>query len=146
MFPGRQAWLVLNQDTAESLLVYIASITADYCPCISLIKIYSAYKIYYHSCVVLNHARQGYFWIVPEWVIAQCWLILRVNLDDSPYPNSIQGPSASGTISCLKLLHVQQGEMSIVHGIIDLRDTLESSRPVRVLRNLCHFEGPRDPS
>jgi len=42
----------------------------------------SAYKIYYHSCVVLNHARQGYFRIVPEWVIAQCWLILQVNLDD----------------------------------------------------------------
>ena len=74
MFPGRQAWLVLNQHTAESLLVYIASTTADYCPCVSLIKIDSAYKIYYHSCVVLNHARQGYFRIVPEWVIAQCML------------------------------------------------------------------------
>ena len=74
MFPGRQAWLVLNQHTAESLLVCIASTTADYCPCISLIKIDSAYKIYYHSCVVLNHARKGYFRIVPEWVIAQCML------------------------------------------------------------------------
>jgi len=43
-----------------------------------------------------------------------------------PYPNSIQGPSASGNINCLKLLHIQQGEMSIVHGIIVLRDTLET--------------------
>jgi len=43
-----------------------------------------------------------------------------------PYPNSIQGPSASGNINCPKLLHIQQGEMSIVHGIIVLRDTLET--------------------
>ena len=98
MFPGRQAWLVLNQHTAESLLVCIASTTADYCPCISLIKIDSAYKIYYHSCVVLNHARKGYFWIVPECVIAQCWLILQVNLDDQlwklfVFPTSLPKPT-----------------------------------------------------
>ena len=56
-------------------------------------------------------------------------------------------PSASGTITCLKLLHVQQEEMIIVHCIIVLRDTMESSRYLRVLRisrsPWNHFGRPR---
>jgi len=100
---------ITKKLSAESLLVYIASTAADYCPYMSLIKIDSAYKIYYHSCAVQNHARQGYFWIAPEWVTTQCWLIFVDKF----------GWSIVETLLCSQILFQNQNTVSIIPENVD---------------------------